>query len=116
MSVFQQIVDERRKTGRLQRNHVLVPLHIMDKLSIRILWTREKRERCGERKKTILTFLCGMMLIMFFACIVKGAEDVGKMLPNLFIVFLVKNIVQDIIFGLLKNRKKNFMDVAVHTY
>ena len=70
---------------------------------------KRKTGKMRKKEKMMIIFIGGselvVMFVLVFGCIVWGTETVGKMLPNLFIVFLVKNIVQDIIFGLLKNRK-----------
>lgn len=47
-----------------------------------------------------------IILFMIFACITWGVETIGKLLPYLFVIFLAKNIVQDIVFGFWKNHKK----------
>lgn len=48
----------------------------------------------------ILFFLLGLTVILAAA----AAKVVVVLLPTLFIIFLVKNIVQDVLFGGIKNR------------
>lgn len=51
-----------------------------------------------------ITFLIGIVVLMFLA-LVKGTVDAAiGLITVLFWAFVVKNIVQDVILGFLKNR------------
>lgn len=52
------------------------------------------------------------ILVMILACIAGGVEVVGQILPLLSVLFIIKSIVQDILYGFLKNHKK-FVHVLI---
>lgn len=45
------------------------------------------------------------ILLLIFACITKAAETIGSLLNVLFVLFFIKNIIQDVFFGFIKNHK-----------
>lgn len=52
-----------------------------------------------------------VILLLIVACIAWGVETVGKLLPIIFAVALIKNLVQDIVFAIFKNRKNVFLSL-----
>ena len=52
-----------------------------------------------------------LMIVLIIACIAMGVETIGKLLPIIFVVVLIKNLLQDIVFAMLKNRKNFFLSL-----
>jgi len=50
-----------------------------------------------------------LMIVLIIACIAMGVETIGKLLPIIFVVVLIKNLLQDIVFAMLKNRKNFYL-------